>query len=151
MSCLGNEESQICWYFLTDYFPYLLCVKANTIRLIGSRSRSETVRPCNVRSLDRTDRRGLNNWILGRSQSVITGQSIPLKGTHYTQTFRHTEPHISSSFFWHLLDSLVIMMDPMMVLNSIINGNPEIESHILGNPNVTVEINLTGGVESMLW
>ena len=38
-----------------------------------------------------------------------------------------------------------------MVLNSIINGNPEIESHILGIPNVTVEINLTGGVVSMLW
>ena len=35
------------------------------------------------------------------------------------------------------------MMDFMMVLNSIINGNPEIESHILGIPIITLDINLS--------
>ena len=96
----------------------------------------------------RTDRRGLNNWILGRSQSVITWQSIPLKGT---QTFRHTEPHISSSFFWHLLDSLVIMMDPMMVLIQLLMGIRRLRVTYLVFLMLPLDINLTWGVESILW
>ena len=94
-------EINVYWYFLNDDFPYLLCVKATTIKLIGSRRHSETGRPCNLR--------GLNNWILGRS----------VCNYHYSQylwkVHRHTEPHISRSFFWHLPDISVIMMDPMIL------------------------------------
>ena len=53
-------------------------------------------------------------------------------------------------FLWHLPGILVIMMDFMMVLNSIINGNTEMESHIVGIPIITRDINLSWGFSNQL-